>query len=517
MSDMRTREQQIQSYVEKSDYLTSLFGEPVRPHEFYRAMFPEGCLQSEYKADGNAKDGKYDAVINVVCERKRDGSLYRRNKPLFNELRQVVEPSTTDRIAFVAPCDFLSGTGKGKGNRWCKKDNDHLRNLYAFVVDLDYVGLDQLKNLFHQMCIGYVPAPSFIVNSGTGLHLYYLLDKPVNCWKNKQAGYSALKHALIAVCWNSDTSQQMPRQYSGLVQPYRVIGSRSKLDCDPLTERVTSKDYTVQAWKCLDEPQRWSIEELLNFEPSIDLELGDFHRYIEVAKKELGYEQDPDKLTLEKAKELYPKWYHERIELQMPAKPVEEWKWKVKPDLYQWWLRRIRTEAEVGHRYFCVMMLAVYAIKCDIPFKQLYADAYSLFDEFESRTNDETNHFKKSDIEAALRAYWQKGYATLPINSIQYFSGLRIDKAKRNYREQADHLAVARSIKTTLNQLGIGNAGNAGRPQGSKDSKPRTRTGDEAKAKAIRDYKKKHPQASQRAIAAALGVSPTTVNKVLKN
>lgn len=53
-------------------------------------------------------------------------------------------------------------------------------------------------------------------------------------------------------------------------------------------------------------------------------------------------------------------------------------RWHIKRDLYDWWLRKIKEGASVGHRYSCLCVLASYAVKCDIPEDELFTDAFSL-------------------------------------------------------------------------------------------------------------------------------------------
>ena len=489
--DVRTLAEKRVSYVEKNAYLMDMLGDSVPCRDFYRDIFPSGFLQDAYRANpGAPHDGKYVAIANAIHERRKDGKPYRRNHYVTDDLGMLARLSHL--VAFVSPCSYLGGA----------KDLEHLRYIHAFVVDLDYVDVPQLNDLVHQSLIGYIPTPTYIVNSGTGLHLYYVLEEPLICWPNQQNAYSALKHALIGLVWNEYTSQSIERQYSGIVQPYRIVGSRSKLDCDESTERVVSQDYPVLAWKW---GEKWTADALASFKPSIDAGLKWWDEGIERYNALLHPEADPDHLTREKAKALYPEWYHERVELGMPAKPVTKWKWHTSRAVYDAWLRRIRVEAVPGHRYHCIMMLAVYALKCDIPYPELKEDAYGLLEEFEARTDDETNHFKRSDIAQALRAYHRKGYITLPIASISYFSGLRIEPNRRNGRKQDVHLGRARAVQRFDD------------PDGSwrnKDGRPK---GSGTKRDMILAYAAEHPEANHSQIAKALGVSRPTVIKWLKS
>ena len=90
-------------------------------------------------------------------------------------------------------------------------------------------------------------------------------------------------------------------------------------------------------------------------------------------------------------------------------------------------------------------------------------------------------------------------WITYPRHTIAERTDIEIPPNKRNYRKQKLHLRIARSNLAILNE----DAGHAlqGRPN---------------KRDAVLAYRAEHPDATQREIAAALGMSKTTVNKWLK-
>ena len=106
--------------------------------------------------------------------------------------------------------------------------------------------------------------------------------------------------------------------------------------------------------------------------------------------------------------------------------------------------------AVVGKRYYCIMCLAIYAKKCGIDFERLQKDAYELQERFDELTEDEDNHFTKKDVRDALEAYKDE-FCTLPINSIVHFSGIPIEKNKRNGRTQAEHVKLMNFVRDEIN------------------------------------------------------------------
>ena len=80
-------------------------------------------------------------------------------------------------------------------------------------------------------------------------------------------------------------------------------------------------------------------------------------------------------LTLEEAKEKYPEWYENKV-----VKGIRSY-WTVKRDLYDWWIQQIKKEengASYGHRYFCIMTLVIYGIKCGLSKDEIKQDAIDL-------------------------------------------------------------------------------------------------------------------------------------------
>jgi hypothetical protein len=163
------------------------------------------------------------------------------------------------------------------------------------------------------------------------------------------------------------------------------------------------------------------------------------------------------KLSRGEAKEKYPDWYERRIE-----KGEHKGRWTCNRAVYDWWLRRIENEAVVGHRYYCLMMLAIYAIKCDISQDELEEDCLRLMEVFEGKTDSEDNHFTIKDVMDALQSYEDGELVTYPVNSISNRSGLHIKKNRRNYRKQKVHVKYMNNQRAF--KVELGECTNGGRP-----------------------------------------------------
>mgnify|MGYP007101821310 CR=1 FL=1 len=129
------------------------------------------------------------------------------------------------RPVYMAPVSWF-----GKRNQ-----KQNARFLHALTVDLDCVSPSNLKNLLKQIENGRdpnlpkvvsLPQPTFMVNSGTGMHLYYVLDKPVPLVPRMLPFLSELKRRLTDVVWTDFTSEleEEGRQYQGIYQGFRSAG-----------------------------------------------------------------------------------------------------------------------------------------------------------------------------------------------------------------------------------------------------------------------------------------------------
>ncbi|MDK6856736.1 hypothetical protein QP351_09705, partial [Aerococcus sp. UMB7533] len=97
--------------------------------------------------------------------------------------------------------------------------------------DLDSVSLNELKNLIDSFdntpgYFGAIPRPTFLVTSGTGIHIYYVLDQPVDLFPYLKQQFKELKYGLTYKAWNPTiTSKDEVVQYQSIAQGFRMVGS----------------------------------------------------------------------------------------------------------------------------------------------------------------------------------------------------------------------------------------------------------------------------------------------------
>ena len=433
-----------------NDFITAYletYCDEIEPLDFYRVIFPVGDLGEA----GQFQTGKYHAIA-VELLPKEENKVNAKRHIITDDLERLELLLESDNFTIISPISYAGRSRQAANARF----------IYAIAIDLDGITTEgHLRDLFYQMDNGFLPLPTFTVASGTGIHLYYQLDQPLPCFKNIVKQLSDLKKALTKKIWNKYTTDLYDKpQIESLFQGFRMVGGITKIG-------TRSRAFIT------GDPI--SIEDLNEFVPE------------EARVKEYAYKS---KLPLAAAKEKFPEWYEKRIVQQKPKGT-----WTCKRDLFDWWVNQIKSGAAVGHRYYCIMVLSIYAKKCGISRSELEQTAFELVPFLDSMTREETNHFTREDVLAALEMF-NDNYITFPIDSIVNLTNIPIKKNKRNYRKQDLHLRLARANKAILKEVG--------------EMKPEGRPTKEA---AVKEWQQQHPFGTIAQCMADLEVSRPTVSK----
>ena len=178
-----------QLFKEKNEMLSERL-QKVSAYEFYRDVFPEGWMEER----GNYEDRKPNAIFTVV----KDGSgenKYAQNTIMFDDLKELDEAMGAE-FAVTSPITY---SGK-------KRKAVNAYHLWGFAIDLDGVGMNELRDLLRQIEKGLLPEPCYVVNSGNGLHIYYLFEEPIPLYQRLHKPLGQLKHGLTNRVWNKYTS-----------------------------------------------------------------------------------------------------------------------------------------------------------------------------------------------------------------------------------------------------------------------------------------------------------------------
>lgn len=411
-----------------ADTLAKQF-EEIFPMDFYREIFPSGELDEWRENPSERTEVGYTGIIVEVTKEKRkaDKKTVVKRHTVTDDLDAIDSVIWGHNFCVMSPISYV---GKSRVSR-------NARIMYALVVELDNLRVQKgeqvgLRDLILQWSgkSNWLPCPTYVVASGTGVHLYYVFEKGLPLFPNVVKELSAYKRELTTKIWNKYTTTSHKKedvQQESIFQAFRMVGT------------ITKKGDRVRAFRT---GERVSVEYMNSF-------VKEKYHFSAVYRSEL---------TLAQAKEKYPDWYERRI-----VRKEGKGRWTCHRGLYDWWRDRILYEAKVGHRYYCLMMLSVYAIKCEISFEELEMDCYELMYSFEGLTESDTNHFTEKDVVDALQSYEDEGLVTYPITSIANRSGLAIEKNKRNGRKRSEHVKLMNFVRDEINQNNNWREGN-GRP-----------------------------------------------------
>ena len=420
----------------------------VSPLDFYRDIFPVGSFEKK----GVYVDGQYNGIAVSVGV----GNQLTKRLTITDDLNGIRDLCNSNDFCLMSP---ISYAGKAR-------TSVNARFLYALAIDLD--GIETLENwdfLLEQFERGLewhyfiwgLPTPTYLVSSGTGLHLYYVFEKPIPLFKNVVKQLEVLKRRLTWQAWTQGASALHDNvQYESLFQGFRMVGT------------ITKKGTRTRAFRF---GRKTTVEELNLYVPD------------EYQVTDYIYKTD---LRLDKARELYPEWYQKRIVEHQPRGS-----WHCKRDLYEWWKRTLR-QVEQGHRYWCIMTLATYAIKCGISKEELEKDAYGLIPFMNTRGDE----FTEDDVMHALEAFTES-YITYPIHTIVTRTGIPIEKNKRNGRKQLQHIQIMNAIR------------DIDHPNGSW----RNEAGAPTKRELVQEWRKQNPNGKKIDCERETGISRPTVLK----
>jgi len=143
--------------------------------------------------------------------------------------------------------------------------------------------------------------------------------------------------------------------------------------------------------------------------------------------------------------------------------------------------------------------MVIYAFKCNIPKEEVEEDMNEKFEEL--KDIEHSNPLTKEDLYTALEVYHRE-YYNFTIDDIEKLTDIRIERNKRNYQNQKDHLEEARMIRDLrMSRQNKNWWDNSGRP---------------SKENIVKEYIEKNPDDNPTEIARALNISRPTVYKYLK-
>lgn len=383
--------------------------------DFYDDIFGEDL--EEHRMPEDYQTGEYGAIAIEQIPYKKDGKdLVKGRRTTVTrgnmELYDLIDRS--ERFCMIAP---ISYAGK-------RRTNDNARYMYALCIEVDNIkekgGLNELIFSWERKSLT-LPKPTYMVCSGNGVHLYFVFERPIPLFRNVFEQMGEAKKYWTRHFWSAyvtHTSEESEVQYESINQPFRCVGTVAK----------DGKAYAM-AFKI---GEKVTLEYLNDLLP-------------DKLKINVVYRRN---LSLEEAKEKYPKWYKRRIE-----EGKERGHWNRYEGIYYDWIEKMRQGATVGHRYNCLENLCSLAVQCNIAPEQVEKDCRELAVLLESRTVEQDNHFTEYDILCALKTYHEasEGAYRRRIEFISAKTGIPLTPNKRNGRKQKDHIKLMNFVRDEIN------------------------------------------------------------------
>ena len=290
---------------------------------------------------------------------------------------------------YVPPCAFFNGAY----NRHC------LAKLYALVLDIDYMDPDTLGRLMDRIKSRELPRPSLIINSGSGVHLYFNFTEPVDTLKRRLPALRAILDKLADIFTGYGKMDRHP-----LTQSFRPVGSQTKLG------NVAAGFITGD---------RWTVEQLAAITA---VDLGGNFLPLDIIKK------DPPTPK--------PKTKKATNVVFMP---------NAKRKFFRYCAERVFKLTDLGSRYMALFGIAIVGYKTHTPREEVIAEMESLVKIWNRRHPEAPVEWR--EIDKAMDGYSQKFLMVRSATLEEYFGWMFERKIPRKGRTREKHLKRALAIR----------------------------------------------------------------------
>ena len=474
--DALTVEEMKADFDWKSDVLDA-FGEEVNCATFYQEyLFRELMDGSELGEDYKVALTEYDAEA---------GAKYHKV-----DVEDIDDYLNLDDVA-LSPCLFHMN--------WRKKKL--LNYVSAFVLDIDKCRPKNLQRFFMLFDENRVLRPTFIANSGSGVHFYYLLDEmfpidSVNHSANNKIAeeiYKSLYDEIAKKEWWKDAQ----RHWIG--QDYRVVNSRTKFnqvsrifkvgDLYTIQDLIDHFDIKIKATKRFATPQM--VKYAKGIAINLKLDPPDFENFSETYKF-IAEHKEADYIFRQERKAKY-----EEQEIKKGKKCSKS---KSKP---QKWYKRtyehMKDNTAAGYRFSSMKALAIIAYIEEVDRDIFLADIRQLAD-YWSKLDWKGDDFNLKNVEAIERFFDNAEKYQASSHTLEEWLGYEFRRVpvKRNGRSQKEHMAVMRAIQQVVNPNWRENSPHSGR---------------NSKKEVVHQWQRQHPEGRKIDCERDTGLSRHTVLK----
>lgn len=321
---------------------------------------------------------------------------------------ELVDYQGSRNDVFVTPCSFIKGY---YSKATC-------RNIYAFIIDVDEVEPSVIERVLKNKTLGHViPMPTIVVNSGSGVHFYYVLETPVPFFKKNRASLGNIYKHLFGIVRKNIAAKA---DWHSMIQPFRVPGSLTKL------KQMATGFVGNDKWNIYSLAKRVGAE----FDGDlIQLDIIDQKEYNRQQNKQRTGEKCPkcgNDLVFRKndfGKEFigcmgYPNCgYMTTLEGEVIKKRKSRTRKKINRGFYEYCLDNVWKKTTQGRRYLAMVGLVIVAYKTGIEKAVVEEDLNKLVEHY----NEIGATFRMREVKKALRAYNQKAILTSAETLEDYF------------------------------------------------------------------------------------------------
>ena len=412
------RQDQLRKDFVKKNVILASYYQQRSFYEFLEDVFPE--LEEFMVITGDSGFKKMDA--DELCEYQADKNN-----------------------VYVVPASFINHYYSG----------DTCKDMYALVVDIDKIKPETLDIIISNGNLGgHIPMPTYITNSGSGVHFYYVFSKKVPYYPKNRKILADMYRVLCGITKHRIAAKT---DWHSIVQPFRLPGSQTKLG------------QIATGYEC---GEKWSIYDLAK-------RLGVSTEDLDMKERSLMPQDE------------YKRWKAKRIATGEISRPRRTYKLQQgNKGFYTSCLERCYEETQEGHRYMSMVALSVVAYKVGVEREQLEADLELLLGHY----NDIGSVVTKKEMIKAMRSYNAKARKCRSETLEQWFGWgfRRIQKQVSKGRSQEEHLKRARAVRV------ISSYENVGAP---------------TKEQQVKEWRVAHPDGTPKECMAATGISKNTVYK----
>lgn len=379
----------IQEQFEEKNQVLADYGEKVTARQMYEDIF-----------------GDLETVLPVV---------FIDDEGQESEQKHIVPMSMEEALGQSEGRDNVLVGGCTYFNNWISKKT--AKDIYTFIIDMDNVYSGTLLYaLEHDWATASgepLPMPTYIVNSGTGLHLYFVLDKPLPNYKRNTENLDKVYRALAI----QQTTKRvyLKRQVQWFGQDFRMAGGLNKYQWENSVYRVGNK---------------WNIYKLA---------------------AAVGVEN----IKFAEIDELYTPKMNKKKKRSTEKREG----WSSNPKFYKYALKNCEAKTREGNRYTSMCALTVIAWKCNVPQSKVEQDLKALLPIYNKGAK---RIIKENEIYSALKMYNPKAMLTQRAR-LEDWQGWEYKPIKRNGRKRTQHLQLARGIRELKKSMGEKVSG-GGRP-----------------------------------------------------